>query len=92
MEVIILSVVNKVIVTIQLQDGDSVDVSVKAVDKPLTGENKFDLVKKIEHSIKPKLDDMFYMKVRLTRDNKKDNWNKIHSMEDLMSILNGIFE
>ena len=87
-----MSVINKVIVTSQLQNGDTIDVSVKAVDKPLSGEHKWELMKRIDSSIKPNLDDTLYMKVRLTKDGKKDNWNKIKSITELVTILGKIFE
>lgn len=92
MEGFTLSIINKVIVTSQLENGDTIDVSVKAIDKALTSKEKSDLCKRIKNSIIPHLDDTLYMKVRLTRDRKKDNWNKIKTIEELMTILDNIFE
>lgn len=87
-----MSVINKVIVTSQLQDGDTIDISVKAIDKPLSEKEKISLLKKIEHSLKPRLDDTLYMKIRLTKANKKDNWNKIKTLDELITILDDIFD
>lgn len=87
-----LSVINKVIVTSQLDDGDSIDVSVKAVDKALTHDDKAELLRRIQQSIVPHLDETLYMKVRLTNGKNKDNWNKIKTVSELNAILDKIFQ
>lgn len=92
LEDFILSVINKVIVSSQLENGDSIDVSVKATDKPLSIENREDLDKKIQQSIVPALPETLYMRVRVTIDKKKDNWNKIKTIEELNSVLDKVFK
>lgn len=87
-----MSVINKVIVTSQLEDGDSIDVSVKAVDRPFSSEDRKELDKRIAQSIIPELDSTLYMKIRLTKDKKKDNWNKIKTTAELKALLDKIFE
>lgn len=92
MEDFILSVINKVIVTSQLSDGDTIDVSVKSVDKPLSQVNRIELDRRIRQSIIPALDDTLYMKIRLTLGKSKDNWNKIKTVTELNEILDKIFK
>lgn len=86
-----MSVINKVIVTSQLENGDSIDVSVKEIDRPLTNEDRIKLNARIRHSIFPNLDDTLYIKVRLSLGKKKDNWNKIKTVTELDDILDKIF-
>jgi hypothetical protein len=86
-----LSVINKVIVTCRLETGDDIDVSVKAVDKPLGTKEREELNRRIIQSILPYTDDTLYYKIRLTKDKKKDNWNKVKSLAEINSILDSIF-
>lgn len=86
-----MSVINKVIVTCRLETGDDIDVSVKAVDKPLGAKEREELNRRIIQSILPCTDDTLYYKIRLTRDKKKDNWNKVKSLADINRILDSIF-
>lgn len=92
LEDFILSVINKVIVSSQLENGDSIDVSVKVTDKPLSIENREELDKKIQQSIVPALSETLYMRVRVTIDKKKDNWNKIKTIEELNNVLDKVFK
>lgn len=87
-----MAVINKVIVSSQLENGDSIDVSVKATDKPLSSKNRDDLNKKIQQYIIPALSETLYMRVRVTIDKKKDNWNKIKTIKELNGVLDKIFE
>lgn len=86
-----MSVINKVIVTCRLETGDDIDVSVKAVDKPLGTKEREELNRRIIQSILPYTDDTLYYKIRLTKDKKKDNWNKVKSLVEINSILDSIF-
>jgi len=86
-----LSVINKVIVTCRLETGDDIDVSVKAVDKPLGAKEREELNRRIIQSILPYTDDTLYYKIRLTKDKKKDNWNKVKSLAEINGILDSIF-
>lgn len=86
-----MSVINKVIVTCRLETGDDIDVSVKAVDKPLGAKEREELNRRIIQSILPCTDDTLYYKIRLTKDKKKDNWNKVKSLADINRILDSIF-
>lgn len=86
-----MSVINKVIVTCRLETGDDIDVSVKAVDKPLGTKEREELNRRIIQSILPCTDDTLYYKIRLTKDKKKDNWNKVKSLAEINSILDSIF-
>lgn len=86
-----MSVINKVIVTCRLETGDDIDVSVKAVDKPLGTKEREELNRRIIQSILPCTDDTLYYKIRLTKDKKKDNWNKVKSLADINRILDSIF-
>lgn len=86
-----MSVINKVIVTCRLETGDDIDVSVKAVDKPLGAKEREELNRRIVQSILPCTDDTLYYKIRLTKDKKKDNWNKVKSLADINRILDSIF-
>ncbi len=86
-----MSVINKVIVTCRLETGDDIDVSVKAVDKPLGTKEREELNRRIIQSILPYTDDTLYYKIRLTKDKKKDNWNKVKSLAEINSILDSIF-
>lgn len=86
-----MSVINKVIVTCRLETGDDIDVSVKAVDKPLGTKEREELNRRIIQSILPCTDDTLYYKIRLTRGKKKDNWNKVKSLAEINSILDSIF-
>lgn len=86
-----MSVINKVIVTCRLETGDDIDVSVKAVDKPLGAKERNELNRRITQSILPCTDDTLYYKIRLTKDKKKDNWNKIKSLIEVNTILDDIF-
>lgn len=88
----ILSVINKVIVTSQLETGDAIKVSVKAIDQPLSSKNRAELDRRISHSIVPEVDRTLYFTIRLKRDKKKDNWNKIKTITELNAILDAIFE
>lgn len=92
LEDFILSVINKVIVSSQLENGNSIDVSVKVTDKPLSIENREELDKKIQQSIVPALSETLYMRVRVTIDKKKDNWNKIKTIEELNNVLDKVFK
>ena len=86
-----MSVINKVIVTCRLETGDDIDVSVKAVDKPLGAKEREELNRRIIQSILPYTDDTLYYKIRLTKDKKKDNWNKVKSLAEINGILDSIF-
>lgn len=86
-----MSLINKVIVTCRLETGDDIDVSVKAVDKPLGTKEREELNRRIIQSILPYTDDTLYYKIRLTKDKKKDNWNKVKSLAEINSILDSIF-
>lgn len=86
-----MSVINKVIVTCRLETGDDIDVSVKAVDKPLGTKEREELNRRIIQSILPCTDDTLYYKIRLTKDKKKDNWNKVKFLSEINSILDSIF-
>lgn len=86
-----MSVINKVIVTCRLETGDDIDVSVKAVDKPLGVKEREELNRRIIQSILPCTDDTLYYKIRLTKDKKKDNWNKVKSLAEINNILDSIF-
>lgn len=86
-----MSVINKVIVTCRLETGDDIDVSVKAVDKPLGTKEREELNRRIIQSILPYTDDTLYYKIHLTKDKKKDNWNKVKSLAEINSILDSIF-
>lgn len=90
-----MSVINKVIVTSQLRTGDSIDVSVKALDRPFTDEDRQLLDTRIKQSIVPKIDDTLYFKVRKRsgiNGKVKDNWNKIKSLADLSQLLDSVLE
>lgn len=86
-----MSVINKVIVTCRLETGDDIDVSVKAVDKPLGSKERKELDRRIVQAIVPHADDTLYYKIRLTKDKKKDNWNKVKTLAEINTILDSIF-
>lgn len=86
-----MSVINKVIVTCRLETGDDIDVSVKAIDKPLGSKERKELDRRIAQSILSKVEDTLYYKIRLTNNKKKDNWNKIETISEVNSILDSIF-
>lgn len=86
-----MSVINKVIVTCRLETGDDIDVSVKAVDKPLGAKERDELNRRITQSILPCADDTLYYKIRLTKGKKKDNWNKVKYLAEINNILDSIF-
>ena len=60
-----MSVINKVVVSSRLESGDDIDVSVKAVDRPLSKEDKAKLDASISQKIVPFIDDVLYFRVRL---------------------------
>ena len=91
MEDCILSVLNRVIVSSQLDNGDSIDVSVKAIDRALSSKDRSELDSRIQQSIIPYLDDALYLRVRLTMGKTKSNWNKIKTVAELNKILDEIF-
>lgn len=86
-----MSVINKVIVTCRLESGDDIDVSVKTSDKPLGAKEREELNKRIVQNILPCSDDALYYKVRLTKDKKKDNWNKLKTLAEVSKVLDDIF-
>lgn len=90
-----MSVINKVIVTSRLEDGNDIDVSVKAQDRPLSAKDRAELDSRIKHSIVPNISETLYLKVRLqsgTMGRNKDNWNKLHTIDDLNEVLDKIFK
>lgn len=84
-------VINKVIVTCRLETGDDIDVSIKASDKPLGAKERKELNKRIVQAILPHSEDALYYKIRLTKDKKKANWNKIKTLAEVNNILDDIF-
>ena len=90
-----MAIINKVIVSSRLESGDSIDVSVKAVDKPLSLEDKALLERNITSKILPHVEDTLYFSVRkqsgLSGKNK-ENWNKLKTINDVNKVVNEIFE
>ena len=75
----------------RLENGDSILVSVKANDKPLSSKDKQTLLSKYNKSIKPVLEDVLYFTIRTTINDNKDNW-KCSSPDEVFSVLDCIFK
>lgn len=81
---------NRVIVMARFNDGDSIKVSVKAVDRGFTDSDFKYLKDKIDCSFKRHDYDILYFTVRRTLNDIKDNW-KCKSFEELDKVLVEVF-
>ena len=84
-------IINKVIVLVRLESGDSIECSVKVSDKKLSAKERKDLDKRIIQKIIPFVDESLYFTVRTSIDGKKDNY-KVKTLMELNSVLDGIFK
>lgn len=81
---------NKVIVMLRLDDGDDKKVSIKAVDRNLSNEDKLELIERINHVLKPDDSNKLYYTIRATIRNKKYNW-KEKTLNSVLERLEEVF-
>lgn len=84
-------IINKVIVLVRLESGDSIECSVKVNDKKLSAKERKELDKRISQKIIPFVDESLYFTVRISIDGKKDNY-KVKTLMELNSVLDSIFK
>lgn len=89
-EVLSMSVVNRVVVTCRLENGETVDVSSKAVGRGYNEKDVKLLQEKLERNILTKVEDTLYYQVRTwSGEGGKDrkNWSRIATVDELREIL-----
>lgn len=85
-----MSVVNRVVVTCRLENGETVDVSSKAVGRGYNEKDVKLLQEKLERNILTKVEDTLYYQVRTwSGEGGKDrkNWSRIATVDELREIL-----
>ena len=82
---------NKIIVMLRLQDGNSIECSLKTGIKPFTSKDAENLKKRIKSKFKDNFDDALYYTIRIIYNGKKDNY-KLLTYEGLLETLDRLFK
>lgn len=85
-----MSVVNKIIVTCRLENGDSIDVSAKVENRNFSADDASKLLAGIEKKIVPHVEDTLYYQVRTWSGNagqKRLNWKRLPTLDSLHKVI-----
>ena len=82
---------NKMIVMLRLQDGDSIECSLKTGIKPFSSADAEKFKKRINSKFKGYITDALYYTIRITYYGKKDNF-KVLTYDGLFETLDRLFE
>lgn len=85
-----MSVVNRIIVTCRLDNGDGIDVSAKAINRGFTQEEFEHVRAQIKKEFTPCRDDTLYYHVRARSGiNGRDrrNWSRVLTLEELDKVV-----
>lgn len=82
---------NKIIVMLRLQDGDSIECSVKTRSDKFSVKDIETFKKKIHSKFKSHISDALYFTIRISMDKKKDNFKSV-TFTDFMETLDGLLK
>lgn len=85
-----MSVVNKIIVTCRLENGDSIDVSAKVENRNYSADDVAKFMASIDKKIVPCVEDTLYYQVRTWSGNagqKRANWKRVPTLDALQKVI-----
>ena len=85
-----MSLVNRIVVTCRLENGDTVDASAKITGKQYSDADKRKLLDKIDKQFRPCVEDTLYYNVRTwSGENGKErrNWSRVPNLEALLGVV-----
>lgn len=88
-----MSVVNRIIVTCRLENGDDIDVSAKVVGRSYSVEDVQKLNGAISKKIVPHVEDALHYQVRTWSGNggkERRNWAKIKTLAELEQVISEV--
>lgn len=90
-----MSVVNRILVTCRLENGNTVDVSFKVTNRGYTADEATKFHQRLEKEIAPLVDDTLHYQVRTWGGNAgkdRKNWSKVPTMEKLYEIVSEVMK
>ena len=88
-----MSVVNRILVTGRLENGDAVDVSFKVTNRGYSTKEIDKFKQRIEKELVPRVDDTIYYQVRTWSGNggrKRRNWSRIKTLGELIEVISDV--